>query len=101
MAWEYHGGRRYYYKKRRKGGRVISEYMGAGELAGVIALIDADEQARLKEERERWHQERQAQRAIDQEIDALGGYVKAVAEAVLLAAGCYQHKGEWRRKLER
>ena len=33
MAWEERNGKSYYYQKRREGDRVVSEYIGTGELA--------------------------------------------------------------------
>jgi len=30
MGWEERRGRKYFYRKRRNGGRVVSEYLGAG-----------------------------------------------------------------------
>ena len=41
MAWEDRGGNRYYYRKRWEGGRCVSEYLGAGELAEALATLDA------------------------------------------------------------
>lgn len=37
MAWEKRGNRSYFYQKKRIGGKVKSEYVGAGEVAELIA----------------------------------------------------------------
>lgn len=44
MAWEKrsHGGM-YYVRKRRDGGRVVSQYLGAGQMARLAAELDAIE----------------------------------------------------------
>ena len=39
MSWEQRGNRRYYFRKRRQAGRVVSEYVGAGELAVAAATL--------------------------------------------------------------
>jgi hypothetical protein len=90
---------RYYTRSRKVNGRVVREYFGTGEVAEMIAKIDAvnrvDRQAV-------WD----ARRAEKTELDALDASVKELdeladllARAALLAAGYRQHKrGEWRRK---
>ena len=97
MGWENHSGRRYYYRKKRERGRVISEYIGAGELARLIAQAEAADQGLRKAEQASRRLERQAERAISAEIDQAGDFIRALVAVALAAEGCYQHKGQWRR----
>ncbi len=46
MAWESRGNGSYYYRKQRIGGRVVSEYVGQGEVAGLVAQLDAIERTK-------------------------------------------------------
>lgn len=98
MGWENRNGRRYYYHKRRRGGRVVSEYVGAGELAGAIATLDALGKAEAEAERDQQKKERAAQQAIDRELNRVGAELRALVAAALLAEGYHQHNGQWRRK---
>ena len=41
MAWETRGNREYLYRKKRVNGRVVSEYVGTGFQAELIARIEA------------------------------------------------------------
>jgi hypothetical protein len=73
MAWEERNGRMYYYRKRREGGRVVSEYVGAGIGAEAIATmdrIDQEEQkiARLQmqDERMQYMKDERTHQAIDE-----------------------------------
>ena len=43
MGLEQRGNATYYYRKKRRGVRVVSEYVGRGELAQFAALIDGSE----------------------------------------------------------
>ena len=40
MAWERRGGNLYYYQAEREDGRVRKRYIGAGEVAEMIAHAD-------------------------------------------------------------
>ncbi len=98
MAWEERRGGRYYYRKRRVNGRVVSQYMGTGEVTSILSGLDDAErierEARREEERDR-----QAElRREDDELDELVELTEAFTAAALLAAGCHTHKGIWRRR---
>jgi len=98
MGWETRGHGRYYYRKSRRGGRVRSEYIGAGWIADMAA--DADELAR-----QRQALEAAALRAL---VDHDAPHVAALAQvddaighmttAALIAAGYHTHRRQWRRQ---
>ena len=94
MSWEKRGDRRYYYRKRRQGDRVISEYVGAGELAEACAALDALEREVRRAARER----RQAERALDAQVGQACDLIRALTCAALLVTGHHTHKGQWRKK---
>lgn len=94
MGWERRGNRRYYYRKRRQGGQVVSEYVGAGELAETTAALDALERDLRQAEQRRW----EAIQAADAQVDQVADLVQALIHAILLATGHHTHKGQWRKK---
>ena len=94
MSWEGRHNRRYYYRKRRQGDRVISEYVGAGELAEACAALDTLEGEIRRAARER----RRADRALDARVDQACDFIRALTCAALLVGGYHTHKGQWRKK---
>ena len=101
MAWEKRRRKRYYYSKRRLAGRVVSDYVGAGEAAGVIATLEVlYREQRIAEQRHR-RCEQESHRAADAEIDRLGGGIRLLVAAALLARGYHTHKGQWRLRDDR
>ena len=51
MAWEHRGNNKYYYRKKRLGKRVISEYVGRGVVAELVAASDVMNRNQRKMER--------------------------------------------------
>ncbi|HKA55973.1 MAG TPA: hypothetical protein VKJ47_20165 [Candidatus Binatia bacterium] len=97
MGWE----RGYYYRVRKVNGRVVREYVGAGEVVELVAQMDAleREQRRLKALEQR--QEKDELKALDAELKVVNERIDLAAHAALLAAGFHQHKrGEWRKRRE-
>jgi hypothetical protein len=98
MGWETRGNVRYYYRKSRAGGRVVSEYVGAGPLGDLRAAFDAeDRQARALQRcqaRREQAQDAQAARLLAE----LGAVVRQAVGAELRTAGYHQHRGQWRRQ---
>lgn len=101
MPWKRRRNRDYYYRNQRIGTRVVSEYVGAGVLAELVAEEDAAER------RERATRRRDAQRrrqaiidlgATPVELSTYAETVKRVVADVLLALGFYRHRRQWRRK---
>jgi hypothetical protein len=94
MAWEKRGNKRYYYRKVRQGDRVVSEYVGAGELAGTYAHLDALERQLRQAER----RTRRELRALDAQLNDVCDLIRALTYATLLTTGHHTHKGQWRKK---
>jgi len=94
MGWEQRHGKRYYYRKRRKGGRVISEYIGAGRRAEQIAA--RDEQAQTQRGKE-WARLAEHKR-VEETLRQLETLTAALTRATLLAEGYHTHRGEWRKQ---
>jgi hypothetical protein len=91
-------GQLYFYKKRREGNRVISEYVGGGQLV-VLAEGQAQiERERKEREREEVHAARMSMAEIDQQLDSFSRMVDSLMEAHLVALGFHQHKRQWRKK---
>jgi hypothetical protein len=99
MGWD---KGKYYSRSKKVNGRVEREYIGKGELAQLLAQIDAAE-------RDRRRAERAAVKAERAELDALFGALieldraaDVLARAALTAAGYRRHnRGEWRKRRER
>jgi predicted secreted protein len=100
MGWEKRGNGLYYYRKRRIGDTVVSEYVGRGKLAELIATLDALEQEEREAEREAWRQRQAEITATDQVLDEVERVARALTRAYLLADGYHTHKGQWRRRRE-
>src|SRR4051794_3897126 len=98
MGWRQIGNHSYYYRTRRRGGRVVSEYLGRVEAAGLIAQLEALDRQEREAERERSRAEREQAEREDAEIRAWFDRVQAVADAALYAAGYHKRKGQWRRR---
>ncbi len=98
MAWEERHGRRYYYRKRRVAGRVVSVYLGQGEVVSMLADLDDAERMERQEARQEEQARRAELRRADEDLADLTGLTEAFAAAALLLAGCHTHKGTWRRK---
>lgn len=102
MAWETRNGNRYYYRKRREGGRVVSQYVGAGELAAALAYLEdaSSKQRRALAQREAalFETERQRWRGVETLAHELEDAVRTLVREALTAAGYHQHKGQWRKR---
>jgi len=98
MAFETRGNGSYYYRKERDGAHVRSVYVGSGETARLIAMLDAAH----SDERETARHDERAKRAKieahDEALDELSRLADAVATGVLLVAGFHTHKRQWRRR---
>ena len=72
--------------------RAVTEYFGRGTKAHRVA-----EMAGRRREREEVQAERVQFAELDIRLAKLASDIQVVAKAALVAAGCYSHKGMWRR----
>jgi hypothetical protein len=97
MGWETRGGQRYYYRKVRIGGKVVSEYVGAGEVAEACFNLDGIDRTRAIFERNANQAQRDKAEALDKQVDEALDLARTVADGMLLLAGFHMHKRQWRR----
>jgi hypothetical protein len=99
MAWEERErGGRYYYQSVREAGAVRKKYIGAGELAELIAHADETIRRHREERRARAREELERMRGLVSGALELDEAVDALVGAHLVAAGFHRHRGEWRRE---
>ena len=98
MGLEKRNGHVYYYKSRRDGEKVRKVYVGAGDFAHVAAQLDEAERLRRKEEVAYWQAERERLEQSATFLQELTEAAEVLVRAHLLASGCHQHKGQWRRR---
>ena len=98
MAWERRGGKLYYYQSEREDGRVRKRYIGAGEVAKMIAHADETIRRSRAERRERARAELEEARSLALAGAELHQAAEILARAEMVAAGYHRHKGEWRMK---
>src|SRR5262245_40963303 len=93
MPWEAGPrGRPYYTRTRREAGRVVREYFGVGERARRAA--EEDEARRRQAEADR-----EAARALAEDIQTLNELAELFAHAALLVAGYHRpNRGPWRKR---
>jgi hypothetical protein len=97
MGWERRQrGGLYYTRSRRVGGRVVREYVGAGELAAVAEMLDAEEREERQQREQAWKAERLDMAKLDDSLDALRKECESLVKAQLVLAGYHRHKGQWR-----
>ena len=97
MGWEARGNGRYYYRKVREGGRVRSEYGGAGVVAEAMAEIDDIGRETAAQERAAWAATVQAERRRGAALAEAEAVARALTTAVLIAEGYHTHRRQWRR----
>ena len=99
MGWELG---RYYTRSRKRNGRVVREYIGGGEVARLVAEMDAIDRDERKAKAAAWRAEKARMDSLDAEVAAVCCMADLVARAVLTAAGYHQHhRSEWRKRRER
>lgn len=98
MGWETRGNREYYYRKRRDGEKVISQYVGAGSFAALIARADELDRERHREALIAERKAQEADLALDRQVNQACDLVRTMTAAELLSKGYHTHKGQWRKK---
>lgn len=103
MAWERRArGGLYYTRSRKMNGRVVREYIGAGETAALIAQLDALERQSKEQERAAEREELARLAALESLVRPICDEVDRAYRETLSTAGYHQHKrGEWRKKRAR
>ena len=97
MAWEERGGRRYYYQSERdEEGRGKKRYIGAGEIAELVAHADETRRQSREARRAKEREELERLQTADAALEEFCKAVDTITRAVLVAAGYRNHKGEWR-----
>lgn len=86
----------YYYRKKRKGKRVVSEYVGGGEVVQLADRMAALERERKQENRAMAELRQREAGRINALIDRHSAMVDQLVEAHLLALGYHKHNREWR-----
>lgn len=97
MGWEQRGNQRYYYRKIRRGRQVVSSYVGAGEVAQLIYLMDRSDRKQVRIEQTVWKKIKEENLNLDKEIGTLNQTINTLVTATLLTSGHHQHKGQWRK----
>ena len=98
MAWEDRDGRRYYYRKRRVGRRVVSEYIGSGQMAELVSEQDEKDRQQRMQDRKSFEKHIARNKKMDDELDSLIDVTRAYVRVSFLLSGFHSHKGQWRKK---
>jgi hypothetical protein len=100
VGLEQRNGHVYYYKSRRDGEKVRKVYVGAGDFAHVAAQLDEAERLRREEKAAYREAERERLERSAAFLQELTEAAEVLTRAHLLASGCHQHKGQWRKQRE-
>jgi hypothetical protein len=99
MGWERRErGSSYYTRSKWKGGRVVRQYIGTGPLAEIVARDDELKRLRKQEAAAYWKEERERLEQSAGFLRELEEAAEVLTRAELLASGCHEHKGQWRRR---
>jgi hypothetical protein len=101
MALIFRNGRPRLQRSVRRGGRVTTEYRGSGEVALLIALMDAIDREERDEEQLESRAQREALEVVEGALNDYFDHVEDLARSALYAAGYHRPKREWRRRRER
>jgi hypothetical protein len=89
----------YFYRSRREGGRVISEYLGAGAVGAAAARREEERRAEDLAERDRDRAAREEARQLEETLHDLARVSDELVAETLTTAGYHRHhRGEWRRR---
>ena len=101
MGLEQRSGRFYFYEKRREGRRVVSRYIGGGELALIATEIHAQDIQKRERQRQKQRKIHNEQKKIDQQLAQAEKALATILRSILCSAGFHQHKGQWRKRRRR
>ena len=97
MAWEERNGRRYYYRKKRIGYRVISVYIGTGDLAELLTEVDSTGRRKRLNQQLTFEAVKAEAKQQESAVNQISDLIQSMLHAALLATGHHTHKGQWRR----
>jgi len=97
MGWESRNSKPYYYRKMRRGLQVVSEYIGAGQIADLISDMYKLDHEERERNRRAWKEEKSEVRATDSEIAQLNVTLRGLVMATILVSGYHPHKGQLRK----
>jgi len=97
MSWETRGNHRYYYRRRKVDGRVIAEYIGAGDVAEALAGLDEDARRQQQHAAAEWRALVDTDRRQVATLTELDDLVRSAVAGVLIANGYHTHKRQWRK----
>lgn len=97
MGWERRGNNSYYYRKKKVGGKVVSEYVGNGLAAQLIAQLDEEERLEGYEQARASKKEDEEFQSLDQQAAQASFLIQQIVEEFLVAAGFHKHRGQWRK----
>jgi hypothetical protein len=100
MAWETRGGaHRYYTRSTKREGRVMRQYVGAGEAGEAAAAADQERRAARNAEREAMRSTLSRLAEVDRQVAVLCEAAETAARAWPLLGGYQRHdRGQWRRR---
>lgn len=98
MGWERRGNGEYYYRKVRRGGRVVSEYVGCGDFASLIALLDEERRDERQEHRKAEQRNRENAKRDDCVLTLIDDMLRSLTTTALKETGYHRHKGQWRKR---
>ena len=101
MTLERRDGNLYYYRSVRDGQRIRKVYVGAGNLARIVAEGDMLRRTAREQERKREKDELERLEALAAPLLELSEAAEILAHAHLIAAGFHRRKGEYRRARDR
>lgn len=98
MGYEKRGGNEYYYRKRRVNGRVVSQYIGGGDLARFTYELDqADRELERIDQADR-QEARTESILLDKQVEIDLKTINEAIESELVNAGYHKVTGLWRKK---
>jgi hypothetical protein len=102
MHWKRsRNGRRYLYRCVRQGDRVVTKYVGTGQVAALAQRREALERARQAAERRVWLRLERRHDRIDAKMRELCTLTEQLMMIELILAGYHRHEWEWRKRRAR
>ena len=97
MGWEKRGKAKYYYKPVRVEGKSRKIYVGSGPAGRIHEILDRQATRKRQPLREAQARIRNLMREGDRLWGETWSWLWPLAEAQMLLAGYYRHRGQWRK----